>query len=94
MRLSDDKVNHLSKIVVTSLASWDAIDFVDEQNDVRLVIKAGLEEGLALIDQVEEKARKAVQSLSRKVPEGSREWDVLYAKTFEEEISKIAPPRE
>lgn len=94
MRLSDDKVNHLSKVVVTSLASWEAIDFVDEENDVRLVIKAGLEEGLALIDQVEEKVHKTLLSYSRKIPEGSREWDVMYAKAFEEELSKIAPAKE
>jgi hypothetical protein len=32
--------------------------------------------------------RRKIQSLSRNVPVGSREWDILYRKYFEEESRK------
>ena len=46
------------------------------------------------VDRIEAKARKTLQSYARKIPEGSREWDVMYAKIFEEELHKAAPTRE
>jgi hypothetical protein len=39
-------------------------------------------------DQIDEIVRRKIQSLSRHVPPGSREWDVLYRKYFEEESRK------
>jgi len=38
--------------------------------------------------RADEAARRTIQSLSRKVPEGSREWDVLYRKYVEEEMNR------
>jgi hypothetical protein len=32
--------------------------------------------------------RQKIQSLSRRVPPGSREWDVLYRKYLEEEMRR------
>jgi hypothetical protein len=32
--------------------------------------------------------RSRLQSYSRQIPEGSQEWDVLYQKTYEEELRK------
>jgi hypothetical protein len=32
--------------------------------------------------------RRKIQSLSRQVPVGSREWDILYRKYHEEEMRK------
>jgi uncharacterized protein len=39
-------------------------------------------------DHISEIVRQKIQSLSRNVPPGSREWDILYRKYFEEEIRK------
>jgi hypothetical protein len=36
-------------------------------------------------------ARKKIASLSRDVPLGSPEWDVLYRKYYEEELRKSRP---
>ena len=30
-----------------------------------------------------------LQSYSRKIVEGSREWDLMYSKTYEEELQKL-----
>jgi hypothetical protein len=39
-------------------------------------------------DQLEDLVRQKIQSLSRHVPTGSREWDVLFRKYYEEELRK------
>jgi hypothetical protein len=41
--------------------------------------------------RVDAAVRQKIASLSRKVPPGSREWDVLYRRYFEEELRKIHP---
>jgi hypothetical protein len=43
---------------------------------------------LSIDDEVDNMVRKKLNSLSRKVIEGSNEWDVMYAKYFEEEMNK------
>jgi len=39
-------------------------------------------------DHIDDVVRQKIQSLSRHVPPGSREWDILYRKYFEEESRK------
>jgi hypothetical protein len=39
-------------------------------------------------DHMDEIVRQKIMSLSRRVPPGSREWDVLYRKYLEEEMRK------
>jgi hypothetical protein len=39
-------------------------------------------------DQIDDIVRHKISSLSRPVPVGSREWDILYRKYFEEESRK------
>jgi hypothetical protein len=39
-------------------------------------------------DRLDEVVRQKIQSLSRRVAPGSREWDVLYRKYMEEELRK------
>ena len=38
--------------------------------------------------ELEKKVRRRLESYSRPVPEGSQEWDILYHKTYEEELRK------
>ncbi len=94
MRLSDEKINHLSHEILRALVKWDGVDFLHDQNDVRLGVKEGLSHGLQIIEGVEEKVKRSLQSYSRKILEGSREWDIMFAKTFEEEIHKLTPAKE
>ena len=36
MRLGRDKINHLSKLIITELAGDDRVEFFDEENKIRL----------------------------------------------------------
>lgn len=89
MRLSDDKTNHLSHVIVRSLSEYPEVDFNVENNDVRLRIKEALIECLNLFDELEEKVSVDISSRSRKIVEGSGEWEVEYRRIYEEEINKL-----
>jgi len=47
-----------------------------------------MNEYLKIEDQADENARKVCASYSRKLREGTDEWDILYNKHYEEHLSK------
>ena len=88
MRISRDKVNHISKLIVDNLAKHDDFDYKTELNDVRLEIVNVMNDQLMIEDQADASARKICASYSRKLREGTEEWDILYNKHYEEHLSK------
>ena len=88
MLLSREKINHLSKLIVNGLEKEDAVDLLVEQNDVRLQIVRIITDELKIDDIVDEEVRKVLNSYSKKLKEGSSEWEVLYRKHYEEEMKK------
>jgi hypothetical protein len=65
------------------------VDFKVEDNDVRLRIKEALIESLTLFDELEERVTQDISSRSRKIVEGSGEWEVEYRRIYEDEINKL-----
>ena len=88
MRISREKVNHISKMIVTNLVKRDDFDYKTELNDVRLEITHIINEYLKIEDSADEEARKVCASYSRKMREGTDEWDILYNRHYEEYMSK------
>jgi hypothetical protein len=89
MRLSRDKVNVLSHAVADKLASVDEIEFIEDRNTIRLAVFDLLLAWLKKEETIEATARRMVVSQSRKIPEGSAEWEVLYRKYYEEALRDI-----
>ncbi len=87
MKLSEDRVSHLARIVVDQIWDDDLVDYTDEEQALRAA-KKGLQEHVNLMAEIDNHARAKVASLKRGVMEGSSEWDVLYQKYFEEEIKR------
>ena len=87
MRLSEDRVSHISHLIADGVWKDDLVDFVDDEK-VLTEIKRVLAGYLRIEDDADTVARDKIRSLSRNVPEGSREWDVLYKKYFEEEVAR------
>ena len=88
MRISREKVNHISKIIVNDLEKREEFDYKTELNEVRLEITHVMNEYLKIEDQADEGARKICASYSKKLREGTDEWDILYNKHYEEHLSK------
>ena len=89
MKLSDDRINHLSHLLFKALNAMEEVDFMEEENDIRLRMKKTLVESLRLFDDIEVKIQASLGSYSRKIVEGSREWDVMWSKAYDEEIGKL-----
>jgi hypothetical protein len=64
------------------------IEILETEERILRETKRTIADELKFEDEADEAARRTIQSLSRKVPEGSREWDVLYRKYTEEEINR------
>lgn len=88
MSLSREKINHLSQILAQGLGDLPGVSFRTPTNIVRLEIVRAINEALKLEETIDTAVRRTLLSYSRKIVEGSREWDVMYQKLYEEEINK------
>ncbi len=79
---------HLSHLIVNALDDNELVTWLTDKNSVRMEIAETMLEDLRLEEQVEQEVRRILQSYKRKIVEGSREWDVMYQKTFEEQMKK------
>jgi uncharacterized protein len=88
MRLSRDKVLHLSGLIVQALADKNLVTVLKDQSSLRMEIANTMLEELSFEEEVEQEVQRILRSYKRKIIEGSREWDVMYRKTFEEQMKK------
>ncbi|UCC41166.1 MAG: DUF507 family protein [Candidatus Aminicenantes bacterium] len=88
-RLSREKVNFLARKILDNLFENDQVEFLDEPNEIRLSIVKSIEEELKLYDLIDKKAIQKIQTQRKSIEEGSREWEILYRKYYNEEISKL-----
>ncbi len=87
MRFSEERIRHLSHKVLDALEEEGCIG--DEgKSPVLHDIKRVLLNYFTAEDQVDDLVRNKIHSYSRVIPEGSREWDIMYDKLFEEEMNK------
>ena len=87
MKFSDDRISHLSLLIRTQLAKDDSVEYVDEEKAFREIRRA-LIEFFKIEEIADVAAREKISHLKRNVPEGSREWDILYRQYLEEELAK------
>ena len=88
MSLSREKVNHLSQLVVRKLEEMPEVTLRMPSNTVRLQIVNAIQEALRLEEEVDFAVRQTLASYTRRIVEGSREWDVMYQKLYELEMDK------
>lgn len=89
MKLTRDKINHISGLIVKEFEEWEELDYKFPLNEVRLEVAEVMTDELQIDDKADAEARKILASYSdRKIREGSPEWDVMYHKHYEEYMSK------
>jgi hypothetical protein len=88
-RLSREKINFLSKQILGLLAGSDQVEFLDDPNEIRLIIVKAIEEEMRLYEALDRKAVEKIQSQKKSIEEGSREWEILYRKYYNEELNKL-----
>ena len=87
MRLTDPRISHLSHRLRNALQKGGLADFPDEPAAHREA-KAVLDSYADAEEAVDDFARDRIARRSRQEPEGGREWEILYRKYFEEEITR------
>lgn len=89
IRLSREKVNYLSRQILNKLFENDEVEFLDESNEIRLSIVNIIEEEMDLYESIDKKAIGKIETQKKSIKEGSREWEILYRKYYNEEFSKL-----
>ncbi len=87
MRLSEERISYLSRLILDTLWKEDLMD-LEREEVVLQEIKRTMRDFLRVEDEVDEMVRRKIRSMSRIIPEGGREWEILYKKFFEEEMRK------
>ena len=88
-RLSREKINYLSRQVLSVLEGDDTVEFLDDLNEIRLVVVKSIEEEIKLYESLDRKAIDKIQAQKRAIEEGSREWEILYRKYYNDELAKL-----
>ncbi|MEN8222476.1 MAG: DUF507 family protein [Acidobacteriota bacterium] len=88
-KLSRNKVNFLASLITEYIKDNEELDYHGDIGDVRMKIFHIIMEELRLFNQIEEDAKERVRSQKRSVPEGSREWEILFRKYAFEELDKM-----
>jgi hypothetical protein len=89
IRLSREKINFLARQILNQLFKNDEVEFLDEPNEIRLTIVKSIEEEMKLYDLIDKRAVEKIESQKKAIKEGSREWEILYRKYYNDEISKL-----
>ena len=88
MLLSEEKISHLAHRILDGLSEEPDLVWRVEEVEVLREIKKVILTELRLEEEIDGLVRQRLASYSRPIPEGSPEWEVLYRKSFNEEIRK------
>ena len=88
-KLSREKVTHLARQIITALTANEQVEFLDDPNEIRLLIVKSIEEEMKLYEALDKKAIDKIHSQKKAIEEGSREWEILYRKYYNDELAKL-----
>jgi hypothetical protein len=87
-KLSREKVNHLSHLLVDWLNQQEILLDPARKNEARLKVVELLNEQLRFFEEIEERARKKLAQ-QKTIAFGSVQYDVLFQRYCEEEFAKL-----
>ena len=88
MKLSREKVLHMSHLILGYLDRDDGVEYFDEPQEIRQTIVKIIMDEMKNDEVIDALVRKKLESQKRVIVEGSDEWDVLYRKYYEEETAR------
>jgi hypothetical protein len=90
MRFSEARKSYLAHLIVSTLHK-EGLAEIENERLVLAEIKQVFEQDYQVDARIDAAVRKKIASLSRRVPPGGREWDILYRQYYEEETRKHKP---
>lgn len=88
MKLSREKIVHLSHLVLDHLNHDEEVEFFDEPQVIRQEVFRLIESEMKADEAIDALVRRKIETQKRTIVEGSDEWEVLYRKYYEEESAK------
>jgi len=88
MFASEEKLTHVAHLVYEGIGRFDGVELIADEEVLLKQIKQVLFDESRVDDEIDRAVRARLASYSRKIAEGSEEWDVLYRKGIEEELRK------
>jgi hypothetical protein len=88
VKLSREKVLHISHLILAQLDRDDGVEYFDEPQQIRQTIVKIIMDEMRNDEMIDVLVRRKLESQKRGIVEGSDEWDVLYRKYHEEEVAK------
>ncbi len=89
LKLSKNRVNFLTKLIVDHLQKNEDIDYSGDIGSIRFRIYHLILDELKLFEDIEIAAQEKIISQKKNIPEGSREWEILFRKYSNEELTKL-----
>jgi hypothetical protein len=88
VKLSREKVIQLSHVVLNTLNQDEEVEFFADPQEIRQQIFQIISDEMRSDEAIDAAVRRKLESQKRGIVEGSDEWDVLYRKYYEEEMSR------
>ena len=88
MKLSRDKVMHLSHQILNYMNNDEEIEFYADPQEIRTQIFQMISDEMRADEAIDAIVRRKIETQKRTIQEGSDEWDVMYRKYYEEESAK------
>lgn len=90
MNFSEARKSHLAHLIVNTFRK-EGLAEIDNERLVLAEIKRVLDLDHSVDERIDGFVRKKIASLSRRVPPGSAEWEILYRQYSAEEQRKLKP---
>ena len=90
LKLSRNKVNCLASLITQHIEKSEDLDYMVDIGNIRFKIFHLIMDELRLFEQIELSAKERMKTQKRNVPEGSREWEILFRKFITEELSNLS----
>jgi len=88
MKLSREKILRISHLILNHLDSDDSVEYFADPQEIRQQIVKLISDEMKTDEAIDALVRRKIESQKRTIPEGSDEWDVLYRKYYEEEVTR------
>jgi hypothetical protein len=89
LKLSKNRVNFLTKLIVDYIEKSDEIDYSEDIGNIRFKIYQFIMDELKMFEDIELRARDKIISQKKNIPESSRDWEILFRKYTGEQLDKL-----
>jgi hypothetical protein len=87
MHISEDRISHIAHRVIDKIWRDDLADFPEEHRALQTV-KDSIGGFFTVAEEIDEAVRKKLASYAQAKVPGSRDWEILYRKFYDEEAAR------